>query len=62
MKRHLRYRHTDQLGLFRPPPRTPPWRILPREVKRRTTTLLAQMLREHRAEGLASKGKEASGE
>ncbi|MCK4305779.1 MAG: hypothetical protein KAY24_16195 [Candidatus Eisenbacteria sp.] len=62
MKRHLSCRRTDQLGLFRPPPRTPAWRTLPREIKQRTTTLLAQMLREHRAERLASKGKEAPGE
>ena len=47
-KQPIRCRST-QLNLFRPRPKVPTWRALPVEVKKRVSSLLARMLREHQA-------------
>jgi len=62
MSKPLTRRRVDQLGLFRPPPRTPTWQALPAEVRQKTTALLTRMLRRHRVAHLALKAREVPDE
>jgi hypothetical protein len=54
MRNSHRRRPIHQLGLFHPPRKNPKWQTLPAEVRQTVTKLLAQMLRQHHAERLAS--------
>jgi hypothetical protein len=52
-----------QLEFFRPRPKRPAWRRLPKDVRQKTVRLLAQLLRDHRIGRLADGGgKEVSDE
>lgn len=62
MQRSMSRTRVDQLTLFCPPRKTPAWDTLPIEVKGKTRTLLARMLREHRARPGRDKTKEVSDE
>jgi hypothetical protein len=44
MLKSQRQRQNEQFGLFHPPHRSPPWRTLPTQVKKKAVELLAQML------------------
>ena len=56
-------RQALQLGLFHPARKIPEWTTLPREVQRKATMLLAQMLRQHHSKRFVfDTAKEASDE
>ena len=44
-----------QLHLFRPQPKIPAWKTLPVDSRQRVTSLVARMLREHRARLLGTR-------
>lgn len=58
MRRSHRRPRAVQLELFRPPPQTPTWQMLPPEIRTRATVLLARMLHEHLAGRPGANGKE----
>ena len=63
MRGSLVHRPANQLKLFHPPRKTPPWQTLPLEVRQRAIKLLALLLRQNVAErGVADPAQEASNE
>ena len=56
--RKIPIRRQTQLSLFHPRPKMPSWPQLPVSVRRKTTNLLARLLREHRARLLANENAE----
>ena len=50
-------RRLNQLHLFRPRPKVPTWKTLPVDVRQKVTSLVARMLREHRAGLLGIRSK-----